>query len=1165
MKTILLLLGISVFYPLIISAQTTVYSSDFNTNNNSNYTTSGQIGTQSWYVERSGDDWGARIDNGRLENTNDVGATANADGWVFGYCGTTSFSSPYSAVLNNIPDKVTWYLNLRQIRTDPAGFGSGYYGVAFVLCASSQTLRTDGDGYAIVLGQSGSTDPIRLIKFTSGFDGTLTDLITSNTSGLTDFGNDYLSIKVTYNPSSSQWELFLRNDGSSAFTDPTTGTLTSQGTATDNTYTGISLDYAGGYWQGSTASSQTAFFDNFTVQIVSYLTLSTSTLTNFNYIYGSGPSTSQSYNISGTGLTPASGDLTITGSTNYEVSTDNINFGGSKTISYTGSALSSTPVYVRLKSGLSMGNYNSETISNSGGGATTKNVSCSGQVLKPEPSDHVTDFLALESGLNTILICWTAVDGTQAPDGFLIKASDVGYGSITAPSDGSTESDATFIKNAIYDQGTIEFSGLSSATKHYFRIWPYTNNGTNINYKTGGTIPEDTVSTATSGSFYFRSKNSGNWGDLSTWESSTDLNNWSNATFLPGSLNNVNILNGHAVTLNGFKYRCKELDIDAGGKLYTNETTLTTPKYLHIYGSIINDGTIGNGTTNDRISFNLNASANISGLGTFTANRIRKNGGGNTSHTISQAIELRYSGVAIYNNAASSNSFNVTVDQSSTINCINGGYSLKSNDQLLVYGTLKLNNTMSNSAGNSGITIKSSSSGTGNLIHSTQNVAGTVERYITGNATNEPYHFVSSPVKDAPFSSLWTSGDKNVFWYDESVNNSSVDQGWTRISSGNLTNGRGYSIVGNYNNRTLSFQGNLMVPADISSQIAVSFTSSGTTSSDGWNLVGNPYPCALDPVEFINDNSSVLETGYQAVYYWDNPDGDRARADYAVYGTGGGVIGGSNTAPEQYIPVGQGFFVKVKSGSTNISLTSDQRIENIGAQYWTPDFDKPVKIWFAVKGPDKLRNQAMICFLNDASYNLDAADVIKLRGNPDIALYSLINGYNEQFIIQSFPLQDLSTEQEILIPVGVHAGYDGFYSFLIDSLLNFEDYQVILEDKIAKSFQKIDTKSTYQVFLTSGEYNQRFVLHISNRNISTKTDALKSTNMFYYNNTLYITGANKASMLEIVNEMGQSVKLSLLDNLGTVQVSLNDLNSGIYLAKIYSENQVPVVKVVIVN
>ncbi|MBK8194569.1 MAG: hypothetical protein IPK76_15645, partial [Lewinellaceae bacterium] len=131
-------------------------------------------------------------------------------------------------------------------------------------------------GYAVVLGQSGATDPVRLARYKRR-SGALSNIITSNTTGLTDFGTDYLSIKVTYTPTTNTWELFVRNDGATAFADPASGSLTSQGTAVDATHTGSVLALMGAWWQGSTAAAQTAFFDNTTVTVCPFPTITLGT------------------------------------------------------------------------------------------------------------------------------------------------------------------------------------------------------------------------------------------------------------------------------------------------------------------------------------------------------------------------------------------------------------------------------------------------------------------------------------------------------------------------------------------------------------------------------------------------------------------------------------------------------------------------------------------------------------------------------------------------------------------------------------------------------------------------------------------------------------------------------------------------------------------------
>src|SRR6185437_1174962 len=250
-------------------AQTTVFTDDFSTNQSATYTTSGAIGASAWGVTRSGVDFGARRNTGpaQLELTNDVDVVnANSNGWVLVSTPSSSFTSPYDTFLNANPGLVTWTFNMQQVRPDPAGFNAGSYGVAFILAGTSNTNNNTGSGYAVVLGQALAIDPIRLARYSGGIQGTLTNIIVSNT-GLADFGPEYLSIKVTYSPATETWELFLRNDGTSAFADPAAGTLTSQGTIVDSTSTGSSLPLMGAWWQGSTGANQPAFFDNTTVTV----------------------------------------------------------------------------------------------------------------------------------------------------------------------------------------------------------------------------------------------------------------------------------------------------------------------------------------------------------------------------------------------------------------------------------------------------------------------------------------------------------------------------------------------------------------------------------------------------------------------------------------------------------------------------------------------------------------------------------------------------------------------------------------------------------------------------------------------------------------------------------------------------------------------------------
>ncbi|QOJ27398.1 MAG: lamin tail domain-containing protein [Ignavibacteriales bacterium] len=215
-----------------------------------------------------------------------------------------------------------------------------------------------------------------------------------------------------------------------------------------------------------------------------------STLTGFNYIEGSGPSSSQTYSLSGTNLTPDSDDLTVTGSANYEVSTDNSSFGSSRTVSYSGGTLTSTTIYVRLKSALPAGEYNSEIIANSGGGATTINLTASGSVSYAEPSAQASNVTFSTISATGFTINWTSGNGTKRL--VVVKS---GSAVDTDPTDG-----VTYTANPAFGSGTqigtgnyvvyndngssVAVTGLTSGITYHVAVYEYNGGSGSENYRT---------------------------------------------------------------------------------------------------------------------------------------------------------------------------------------------------------------------------------------------------------------------------------------------------------------------------------------------------------------------------------------------------------------------------------------------------------------------------------------------------------------------------------------------------------------------------------------------------------------------------------------------------------------------------------------------------------
>ena len=271
-STRMLCVLVSLFISNNFFAQITVFTDDFNTSAGTAFTTSnGAIGSSSdWNLTRSGADFAGKINSGILTLTNDSGGTANTSGWVMASTNTASFDTPYNTILASNPGIVTWTFNMRQINTNPSGFGTSGTGAAFILAGTAGTTNVVGSGYAVVLGNSGSADPIKLVRYTSGLR-TATTLITSNTTGLTDFGQQYLSVKVTFSPSTNTWQLFVRNDGTTAFQNPASGVLVSQGTVINNSSTAAPLQIMGAFWNVTynyfSSANRTSFFDNVKVTV----------------------------------------------------------------------------------------------------------------------------------------------------------------------------------------------------------------------------------------------------------------------------------------------------------------------------------------------------------------------------------------------------------------------------------------------------------------------------------------------------------------------------------------------------------------------------------------------------------------------------------------------------------------------------------------------------------------------------------------------------------------------------------------------------------------------------------------------------------------------------------------------------------------------------------
>ena len=215
------------------------------------------------------------------------------------------------------------------------------------------------------------------------------------------------------------------------------------------------------------------------------ITVSPLTLTGFTYIEGNGPSAEQSFTVSGLNL---SNNITITDASDFEISlTSGNDFNAQSTITLTtvSGNIEETTVFVRMKAGLAVGDYEDEDIVIACSGLDDIEVTCSGNVsAAPVPGDdyvRISDVSELAAGNRVIL----AARYNDIEDAYLAAANTPTSGKLT-----TTE----FTSQMDGDDEIIPANILDDENSYYWTVnitndgYTFTNaNGDMIGYGSSGT------------------------------------------------------------------------------------------------------------------------------------------------------------------------------------------------------------------------------------------------------------------------------------------------------------------------------------------------------------------------------------------------------------------------------------------------------------------------------------------------------------------------------------------------------------------------------------------------------------------------------------------------------------------------------------------------------
>ncbi len=351
-----------------------------------------------------------------------------------------------------------------------------------------------------------------------------------------------------------------------------------------------------------------------------------------------------------------------------------------------------------------------------------------------------------------------------------------------------------------------------------------------------------------------------------------------------------------------------------------------------------------------------------------------------------------------------------------------------------------------------------------------------------------------------------------------------------------------------------------------------------TISADHDYLIGNPYPSAFDADQFIKDHVTSANGGNNAtdifngtLYFWEHTGGNdhygaNYQGGYATYTLAGGTAAtswnGSGTVgtktPQRYIPVGQGFEIWAESGQGGtITFNNNQRVfktEGSSSVFIRPTAQTDIRLGFNT--PQNYHRQLLLAVRPNTSYDIDVAwDGPNFDEDfPGADMTWNING--REFIIQAVPSIDINTR----IPLTVKATEDGMVSFNLDDIQNLpaDITDIYIEDAFNQSYHKISDGNIFDLYLQTGNYNDRFYLRFTNPSLSNDELILENVLAYYdnLNDELVIINQTQQNLksIKLFALTGQEV-LSSAKQTSEKEIRIPaQLTTGIYLLKITSED-----------
>ncbi|MFV8379901.1 T9SS sorting signal type C domain-containing protein [Flavobacterium sp. LB3R33] len=403
----------------------------------------------------------------------------------------------------------------------------------------------------------------------------------------------------------------------------------------------------------------------------------------------------------------------------------------------------------------------------------------------------------------------------------------------------------------------------------------------------------------------------------------------------------------------------------------------------------------------------------------------------------------------------------------------------------------------------------------------------------------------------------------------------SLDSWFNELTTTAMTAGKGYIIRGpeSFSNTVTAYHEAVFdgVPNNGLVSIPIGMT-------DTSNLIGNPYPSAIDANLFINENNGILDG---TIYFWTHntaiSNNLYTSDDYAVYNSLGGVgtsaslsSGVNNTMPDGKIASAQAFFVTAINGGGIAKFNNSMRLIGQNSSFFKLNTIKKAKtkeiekhrIWLDLYNNEGAFKQILLGYATGATDDFDNSfDGESFNGNEYLDFYSIIQDKN--LAIQGRALPFKETDE---VRLGFTTTIAGAFTIKIDQVDELLALQnVFVEDKSNNRIVNLKNEN-YTFNTVSGSFNDRFVLRFTEKNLALNELEKDKESVLVFNESKQLqVNSTKEFIDEILIYDLAGRKIYERNNINDIDFSLLDLvsNHQVLLINIILQNGHSVVRKVV--